>query len=303
MGFAAHPFSGVRDFAGQLRHHLADARRLAFFATGVSHSLAMIAWNCLYRRKVAHLHLVHGGTDEVLSYGRKRRLNGMAVRFVAVSQFVRDRLCAHGVAPRQISVVENFLSDSRVARMPRRAEFRDAGIRRAIVISRIDPIKRVDLLLDAIERRPELRRIQVRVFGTGWEFETLRDRARRCCPNVEFAGFSDRVDAELAAADLLIHLCPSEPFGLAILEAMAAGVPVLVPNRGGAGSLVDDGGNGFHFEADNPDSLAARLLSVEAGGPSLLNRAVAGGFASLNTRFSARERLQDYRRLIQEALA
>ena len=46
------------------------------------------------------------------------------------------------------------------------------------------------------------------------------------------------VAAAIADADLLVHLCPVEPFGLAILEAMAAAVPVLVPNSGGAVSYT-----------------------------------------------------------------
>jgi len=171
------------------------------------------------------------------------------------------------------------------------------------VISRVDPIKRVGLLLDAIERRPELQEIEIRVFGTGWELDQLSARARQSCPNVEFAGFTDKIDDELAASDLLIHLCPSEPFGLAILEAMAAGVPVLVPNRGGAGSLVENGRSGFHFEAEDAGALADRILELHTVGPDALNRAVQGGFAALQGRFSARDRVADYRRLIEEALA
>ncbi len=303
LGFGACPFGGSRDLVLQLRPYLAGSKRLAFLATGVVHSLALLAWNMLYRRRVAHLHLVHGGTDEHLSYGRKRRLNGKPVRFVAVSEFVRERLLAHGVADRQISVVENFLPDSRRADFPRREAFHAPGIRRAIVVSRIDPIKRIDLLLDAIEREPALRRIDIRIFGTGWELETLRARAARTCPNVQFAGFSSNVDGELAQSDLLIHLCPAEPFGLAILEAMAAGVPVLAPNRGGAGSLVEDGRSGFHFAADDAGSLAARILALDAAGPDALNQAVRGGFAALDGRFSPRERLADYRRLLEAGLA
>src|SRR5579883_1664469 len=302
LGFQAHSFSRPQELAFALRPWIAGSKRLAFLATGVVHSMALIAWNLLYRRKVAHLHLVHGGTDERLSYGRKRRLNGRRVRFVAVSSFVRERLCANGVTASQISVIENFLPESRL-RTPRRARFQTPGIRRAVVISRIDPIKRVDLLLDAIESEPALRRIEFRIFGTGWQLEELRARAARSCPRVEFAGFRADVDRELAEADLLVHLCPAEPFGLAILEAMAAGVPVLAPNSGGAGSLIDDGASGFHFAANNARALADRILALDGAAPELLNRAVDGGLAALAGRFSARERLDDYRRLIEAELA
>jgi glycosyltransferase involved in cell wall biosynthesis len=302
LGFAAQPFTRPVELALRLRPFVGRSRRLVFMATGVMHSMVLLAWNLLYRRRVAHLHLVHGGTDERLSYGRKRRLNGRPVRFVAVSDFVRERLCANGVAAPQISVVENFLPDSR-RRVPRRGPFGEPGLRRAVVVSRIDPIKRVDLLLDAMEAEPALGRLGVRIFGGGWQLEELRERARRSCPNVEFAGFRADIDRELSAADLLIHLCPAEPFGLAILEAMAAAVPVLVPDRGGAGSLVTDGVSGFRFAADDARSLAARILELDTAPPEVLNRAAAGGLAALDGRFSARERLNDYRRLIEAELA
>ena len=302
MGFQTQAFTRPRDLALGLRPRIAGSERLVFMATGVVHSMVLLAWNVLYRRRVAHLHLVHGGTDERFSYGRKRRLNGRRVRFVAVSEFVRERLRANGVAGPQISVIENFLPDSR-RNAPRRAPFHEPGIRRALVISRIDPIKRVDLLLDAMEAEPLLRRMRVRIFGTGWQLEELRARAAKCCPGVEFAGFRADVDKELADADLLIHLCPAEPFGLAILESMAAGVPVLVPDRGGAGSLVVEGASGFRFEADSARSLAERILELDRAAPEVLNRAVEGGFAALAGRFSAHERLDDYRRLIEAEFA
>ena len=70
--------------------------------------------------------------------------------------------------------------------------------------------------------------------------------------------------------DLLVHTCAEEPFGLVVLEAFAAGVPVLVPNAGGSASLVCDGDTGFHFAASErfaPGAQAARyaaLLEVAA---------------------------------------
>jgi hypothetical protein len=108
MGFGAVPFAGVRDVAMKLMPYFARHRRLAFVATGVVHSLACVMWSALWRRQVAHLHVVHGGTDERDSYGRKRRLNRLGVVFVAVSRFVRERLIANGVRAASIKVIENF---------------------------------------------------------------------------------------------------------------------------------------------------------------------------------------------------
>jgi glycosyltransferase involved in cell wall biosynthesis len=299
LGFPTQVFTSGREFIQKLRPVLAGHRTLSFVATGVVHSLACIALNVCYRRQIVHLHIIHGGTDERLSYGRKRLLNHLGVRFVAVSQFVKDRLIAHGVLAKKISIIENFLPDSYVTSAPKREPFTRPGIRHIVVVSRIDPIKRIDLLLDALDCTPALGCLPVRILGTGWDLETLRVRAAQHNPNVTFIGFEPEVARELAAADLLVHICPEEPFGLAVLEAMAAGIPVLVPDRGGAGALVADGVSGFHFSADNVKSLAARLLQLTTLSADRLNQVVAGGFQALATRFAAPARLADYRRLLR----
>jgi glycosyltransferase involved in cell wall biosynthesis len=301
-GYTIAPFDNAWQFTKALRTVLARSSKAAFLATGVMHSSVCLALNKVYRRRIAHLHLVHGGAAEMLSYGRKSKLNGRPVGFIAVSDYVRDRLLAHHVNSHQIQVIENFLPDSQLAACPRRAPFRTGEVRRLIVISRLDPEKRVGLLLDALERDPDSRRFEVRVFGTGWEGDALKRRAEAAGLNVSFEGFQSRVDACLAESDLLVHLCPVEPFGLAIIEAMAAGVPVLAPDAGGAGSLVEDGVSGFHFRADDADHLSARLRAIAAPGPDKLNAVIEQGRQLLATRFSESARLGDYRRILLEKL-
>lgn len=302
-GYAVAPFGNAWQFTKALRTVLARSPEAAFLATGVMHSSVCLALNKVYRRRIAHLHLVHGGAAEALSYGRKSKLNGRPVAFIAVSAYVRERLLAHRVNSHQIQVIENFLPDSQVAACPRREPFRTGEVRRLIVISRLDPEKRVGLLLDALEQHPESRQFEVRVFGTGWQGEALKRRAEAAALNVSFPGFQSRVDACLAESDLLVHLCPVEPFGLAIIEAMAAGVPVLAPDAGGAGSLLEDGVSGFHFRAEDAESLSARLRSIAALGPGKLNAVVQQARYLVATRFSESARLGDYRRILMEQLA
>ena len=111
-----------------------------------------MALNALYRRDVTHVHMVHGGAADVDAYGRKKWLNATPVTFVAVSGFVRRELLEHGVRPEKVRVVNNFLLPERVASAPRRPAFTSDGVRNLLVISRLDPIKRVGLLLDALDR-------------------------------------------------------------------------------------------------------------------------------------------------------
>jgi glycosyltransferase involved in cell wall biosynthesis len=252
-------------------------------ATGVVQSL----WAALLRRLLgargAHLHVVHGGTDERLSYGRKRWLARLDLRFVAVSHFVRERLVAHGVPAARIEVVHNFLAGRPPASRPR---FTHDGVQRVVMLSRLDRIKRVGLLFDALERVPGLQALQFDLYGSGEEEQALRERARRH-PNVRLHGFVPQAVNALSQADLLLHTCPEEPFGLVLLEAFAAGVPVLVPNSGGAGSLVRNAVNGWHFSANDPIALGRRLLALRDVPAAALEAVARGGRLSLERHFDA----------------
>lgn len=299
LGMTAVEFNNPRQFASRLLPYLARHRELAFAATGVMHSLVFLAWNALFRRRAVHLHLVHGGTDERDSYGRKKLLNGRSVILVAVSEFVRERLMVHGVNPAQIRVVENFLPDERIDSAPRRAVFTATGVRRVVVVSRVDPIKRIDLLLDALETHPGLGELSFRVLGTGWDLDKLRERAARHAPNVHFEGFCADVPQALTEADLLLHLCPVEPFGLAILEAMAAGLPVLLPDRGGAAGLIEPEVSGWHFRADDAGDLAAALARLATAEPERLNALATAAAERLRARYSETAGLDRYRHLLE----
>ena len=303
MGFDAKAFTSARELTCLLQPVFAESRHIAVIATGLVHSLCAMALACVYRRQMAHLHIVHGGTDERLSYGRKSWLNRSSATLVAVSAFVKRRLLANGVWEDKIQVIENFLPEARTVNCRRRPAYVRSGIRQALVISRIDPIKRVDLLLDAMDLRPELGAMRVRILGTGWHLESLRERALWSHPNVTFAGFVSDVERELAESDLLIHTCPAEPFGLAILEAMAGRIPVVVPDQGGAGSLIEDGVTGFRFRADDSSDLAERLLDINAACACDLNRIVQNGASLLTSRFSPGARVHDYRALLHKGLS
>jgi len=282
--------------AREYRSLLRGQRQAWLMTTGVSQSLLAAALAPLAKCRLAHIHMVHGGTDERLSYGRKRLLGALSIKLVAVSQFVRERLLAHGCRNDRIAVIENFSTEPIVHASQRPQPDR---VSRVAVVSRIDPIKRVDLLLSAISRESALQTLQFDVYGSGGELERLREAARTM-PNVRFMGFVPDAAQRLGDYDLLLHTCPEEPFGLAILEAMARRVPVLIPNSGGVGSLVTDERDGFHFAANCPGRLAQRLLEVAALPSAKREQVAEAGFAQLYTRFSAQRGLSAYRHLLEE---
>ena len=300
LTITTHQFLNPRQLAQQLRHYLALQKPLAFMSTALTHSLLFIGLNLYYRTSNIHLHMVHGGTDEKESYARKKWLNHFSVQFIAVSSFVRERLLAHHVRKEQITVINNFLSNQEIKNFPQRPPFTSKGIQNIIIISRIDPIKRVDLILDMLDKYPALSSLNIKVYGTGWEFEQLQQRAIKMHHNVKFMGFSSAIQKSLIQADLLLHLCPQEPFGLVFLEAMAACVPVLAPNKGGAAIVIKANINGFHFNANDIDDLAQQLLALQQISASKLNHLVKQAHHILLDEFSARARIPDYQQLLQK---
>ena len=297
LGFQTRQYRTSKDLARVLRPLLKQYPTLTFVGTGPRYNLVCIALNLFYRRKIKHIQMVHGGAGERGDYGRKKVLNIFNITFIAVSDWSKQKLIDYGVRNR-IEVIGNFLTPAQLQAMPKRPPYVSPGFGKVVVVSRIDPLKRVDLLLDALDRRGgELRDICFRILGVGPDIDRLRDRARATHPNVKFAGFTDDIAGELARADLLVHTCSIETFGLAVLEAMAAKIAVLVPDKGGTAMLIQDGDSGFTFRADDPDHLAERLVELKSAPAELFNRMVGHASARVDSQFSASAALRRYREL------
>jgi glycosyltransferase involved in cell wall biosynthesis len=298
LGFEARRFRGAKQFAKSLRPCLSRYPSLTFVTTGVMHSAVCMMLNVLYRRRINHFHIVHGGSNDRDSYGRKKWLNHTGVRIITVSEWTKQKLISYGTRAALIDVVPNSLPNARVANCPRRGPFDRPGIRSAIIVSRLDPMKRVGTLLDALDNGPpELSEISFTIYGLGPEMDPLKDRAAKTHSNVHFAGFSADIPNQMAAADLLVHTSPEEPFGLVVLEAMAANLPVLVPDAAGPGAIVEDGVNGFKFRPGDSAHLAERLMELRNAPAERFNAVVAGGRRTVEETYSSKKMLDRYRAL------
>lgn len=117
--------------------------------------------------------------------------------------------------------------------------------------------KRFDLIVEAANKTG----IAVKIFGSGPEEARLRAMAK---PNVEFLG---RVSAEEQArlyANARAYLHPQlEDFGIAAVESMAAGRPVIAFGEGGATETVIDGVTGEFFTEQSWEELADHLIRFD----------------------------------------
>jgi glycosyltransferase involved in cell wall biosynthesis len=96
---------------------------------------------------------------------------------------------------------------------------------------------------------------------------------------VSFLGFRDDIAGELSRMHILVHASVNpEPFGLVVVEAMAAGLPVIAASPGGPAEVIEDGVTGLLYQAGDVEGLASALRRL-AGDPKL--REKLGGAAKV----------------------
>ena len=126
-----------------------------------------------------------------------------------------------------------------------------------LIVSRLVPYKRIDLAV----RTCTALHMPLRVIGTGRDEASLRDLAG---PTIEFLGRLPDCEVSKEMARCRAFLFPGEEdFGIAPVEAQAAGRPVVAYKAGGALDTVVDGATGILFETQSIESLGAALRHAQ----------------------------------------
>jgi glycosyltransferase involved in cell wall biosynthesis len=160
----------------------------------------------------------------------------------------------------------------------------------ALVLGALVPWKRPELALEIAGQLPELR---ITIAGAtlpgddGRVEATLRERSG---PQVEIVGRLDDVPHALAQAHLLLHCADAEPYGMVLVEAMAAGRPVVAPAAGGPLEIVKDGAGALYPPGDaRAAATAIETILADPTAPATARRRAEAHF---DVRDSAR-RLRD----------
>jgi len=148
--------------------------------------------------------------------------------------------------------------------------------------------KRWDIVLEAFERLRARRNAVLVLFGDGPERSRLE---RLAPPGVRFIGFEQsriRLGTAMASADVLVHGCPSETFGLSVAEAVASGLPVVVPDAGGAAESADPscGETYRSLSAEACASAIERLLQRDRAALRARSREAASRVPTIEQHFS-----------------
>ncbi|MEU5998709.1 glycosyltransferase [Streptomyces sp. NPDC047197] len=198
---------------------------------------------------------------------------------VAVSPSVAERLTRWGVPRQRIHVVPNGIEVERFRFDPRArvAVRRQLGLPdEAFVVGavgRLAPGKRFDVLLHALAALPQ--DVRLLLIGGGPEEGGLRATAARLglADRVVFAGERPHLSTEatdlpafLAAMDVLASPSSEEAFGLAVVEGLAAGLPVLYVRCPAVEDLPPDAATGAERVTGDADSFARALLGVRSAG-------------------------------------
>ncbi len=136
-----------------------------------------------------------------------------------------------------------------------------------LYVGRIEPLKGIDILLRAVPMLEREQDLRVLIVGGSPSGDAELDRLRTLAKDLDiqdsvtFTGSvpQHRLPAYYAAADVFVLPSHSESFGLAALEAMACGTPVVVSRVGGLKTFIKSGETGYLVPWRCPESFAQRL--------------------------------------------
>ena len=207
------------------------------------------------------------------------RLVFRTYRFVWVTTpAIAEELSSRWAISRDRIVIEPNLvefGDRPADRRPRTAGGLATPLR-LLMVTRLDPIKGVDVAIRALAQVSGCSAV-LRVVGEGQPryVDHLRSIAEELgvSDRIEWAGpvAREKLSEEYRSADLLIVPSHYETFGVVIVEAMAAGLPVIASNVGGVSNVVDGGRYARLVEPGDPAALARGIAEL-AGDPDEMAR-------------------------------
>jgi glycosyltransferase involved in cell wall biosynthesis len=245
----------------------------------------------------------HGRLSDAGPSSKRRTANRLFARLAdrtfAVSENVKAHLVGEGFPAERVGVIYNGIAIGALPDAGARARVRgqlgvDAGTCVVGTTARLDAVKDLGTLLRAVAAVPAELRLLLVIIGDGAERTALDDLTRTLAveDRVRFLGY--RADARdwLAGCDLYANSSISEGVSLTILEAMAAGLPVVATAVGGTPEVVD-ASCGRLVPPRDPAAFGAILRNL-AENPELREKLGRHGRMRVETQFSLDRMVRAY---------
>ncbi len=186
----------------------------------------------------------------------------------AVSRFLREKTLSHfSISNKDIEVIPNFI-DTEVYRPRETSELRRSvapnGEKVLLHVSNFREVKRVPDTIAIMQHVLNHMPAKLLLVGDGPERAAVERQCRELgiCEHVRFLGKQNDLPTIYAAADLMLLPSQSESFGLAALEAMACGVPVVATSSGGIPEVVVQGETGFIAEIGDTERMGRYAVDM-----------------------------------------
>lgn len=257
--------------------------RIAAFITGVPKILAFE-------------HSIYDGIKNTKQFTIDRILQLISTKVIAISNGVKHHLIKHGISAVKISVVLNGTTAFFCKKQPNLNNKPPLPTKFSYVfIGRLVEAKAVDVLLRAFARVPTG---VLTIVGDGPLRGSLEALASELgiIRRVEFLGSREDISDILCASNCLILPSHREGFGLVIIEAFSAGIPVIVSDFPSAKEIVQDGDNGIIVKRGDPTVLSAAMVKV-AEDDAFYERIVVGARKS-SEKFSISKHIDDILQII-----
>ena len=185
----------------------------------------------------------------------------------AVSTYLRDETYrAFGCVSCDLRMIPNFvnLQEYRPGEPTGRLGLAPDGHKLITHVSNFREVKRVKDVVRVFARIQRAMPATLVMIGDGPERVDAENEARELGvgPDVKFLGRLDSVASLLQASDLFVLPSQTESFGLAALEAMACGSPVVASRAGGLPEVVDDGVNGILEPVGSVEAMGRRAVEL-----------------------------------------
>jgi glycosyltransferase involved in cell wall biosynthesis len=323
LGRRISVWSDVRAFArilSLLREWQPDIVHTHTAKAGALGRLAAVAYNVTRRRenRCAVVHTFHGHVFEgyfnvagsQLVRATERLLGRATDRIVAISTRQREDLTSRFAiaSPEKVTVVPLGLELAELLAAPLRpisTSGRTGAPFQVGYVGRLAPIKDLGTLLAGIElARRQAGSLRLTVVGDGDERAALETRAAELglADAVQFLGWRRDLAAVYSSMDLFALTSLNEGTPVSLIEAMAAGVPVVATAVGGVPDVVSDGTTGVLVPPRQPAALAAAIVDAVTR-PSRSAHMAGLAREDVRRRFDAARLVQDIEALYLDALA